>query len=134
MLDFFKQCGPIGYPLLIITVANIVLAIRCAVRIATAGPEGEPRVTNGINSILFWGAVAAVLGFLGQYTGIYNALGAIIRATEIDPRIVMLGFRESFTTTLWGMNLLVWSSVAWAILHGWNRHKAPAAGSGASGP
>lgn len=130
MFTYFKQCGPIGFPLLIITVANIVLTIRSAAKIAGAGSEIDPRVSNGINSILFWGAVAAALGFLGQYTGIYNALGAIIRATEIDPKLVMTGLRESFTTTLWGMNLLVWSAVAWAILQGWYRRRSAVAGGG----
>jgi hypothetical protein len=123
MLTFFKQCGLIGYPLLIITIANIVIAIRCAIKIAAGGGERDPGLTNSVNSILFWGALSAVLGLLGQYTGIYNALGAIINATEISPRLVMIGFRESFTTTLWGMNLLVWSSVAWAVLNGWYRRK-----------
>jgi biopolymer transport protein ExbB/TolQ len=124
MFTYFQQCGPIGWPLLIITIANIVLAIRNAVRIAGAKPGDGPRVTNANNTILFWGAVAAVMGFLGQYTGIYNALGAIIQATKINPNLVMEGFRQSFTTTLWGLNLLVWSAVAWAVLNGWHRRSA----------
>jgi hypothetical protein len=36
----------------------------------------------------------------------------------------MEGFRQSFTTTLWGLNLLVWSAVAWAVLNGWHRRSA----------
>lgn len=127
MLTYFKQCGVIGFPLLIITVANIVIAIWCAVKIAGAGGERDPRINNRLNSILFWGALSAVLGFLGQYTGIYKALGAIINATEISPRAIMMGLRESFTTTLWGMHLLVWSSAAWAVLNGWYRRKTEAA-------
>lgn len=124
MLSFFKQTGVWGFPLLVITVANVVLVIRSAVRMTGATPETAPRIVNGINAVLFWGAFAAVLGFLGQFTGIYNALGAIINATEIAPRLVMLGLRESFTSTLWGLNLLVWSAVAWAILQGWYRRRA----------
>jgi len=124
MISFFWECGLIRWPLLLITIANIVIAVRSAVKIAGVAPGGDTRVSNSINSLLFWGAFSAVLGFLGQYTGIYKALGAIIHATAIDPKLVMLGFRESFTTTLWGMNLLVWSAVAWAILQGWYRRKA----------
>ena len=132
MLTFFKQCGLIGYPLLIITIANVVIAIRCAVKIAGTSSERDPGLANSLNSILFWGALSAVLGFLGQYTGIYKALGAIINATEISPRLIMMGFRESFTTTLWGMNLLVWSSIAWAVLNGWYRRKTAVAVRGES--
>jgi biopolymer transport protein ExbB/TolQ len=121
MFRFFMQCGLIGWPLLIITIANIVMVVRCAITIPRLRSEDGPRVVNRINAILFWGALAAVLGFLGQYTGIYKALGAIIVATEISPNVVMQGLRESFTTVLWGLNLLVWSAVAWAALQAWYR-------------
>ena len=124
MFSFFEQTGVWGFPLLVITVANIVLVIRSVAQIPKATLETAPKISTGINAILFWGALAAVLGFLGQFTGIYNALGAIIRATEIDPRLVMMGLRESFTSTLWGLNLLVLSAVAWAILQAWYRRAA----------
>ncbi|MGD8413686.1 MAG: hypothetical protein PVF33_05610, partial [Candidatus Latescibacterota bacterium] len=81
MFTFFKQCGLMGFPLLIITVANAVIAIRCAVRIAGAGRARDAGINRSLNSLLFWGAMGAVLGFLGQYTGIYNALRVIINAT-----------------------------------------------------
>ena len=126
MLTIFKQSGVFALPLLIITIANVVIAVRCAIFIAGSGPAGDNRVTNSLNSILFWGAIGAVLGFLGQYTGIYNALGAIIQAPEISPSVVMMGFRESFSTVLWGLNLLVFSSVVRAILQGWYHKKASA--------
>jgi biopolymer transport protein ExbB/TolQ len=130
MFTFLKQCGPFGVPLLIITIANFVIAVRCAVKIAREGTERDPAISNGLNAVLFWGALGAVLGLLGQYTGIYNALGAIIRASEISPRVVATGFRESFTTTLWGLNLLVWSSVAWGVLSGWHTRKRTVADRG----
>lgn len=130
MLEFFVQCGMWRWPLLAISTAIDALIIVNIVRIVRSNTPDDPRVVNSVNSILFWGTFAAVMGFLGQYTGIYNALGAIIRATEISPRMIMTGFRESFTTTLWGMNTLLWSAIAWIVLRAWSRR----AGAGAGGP
>ncbi|MGD8395265.1 MAG: MotA/TolQ/ExbB proton channel family protein, partial [Candidatus Eiseniibacteriota bacterium] len=70
-----------------------------------------------IHAILFWGVLAALLGFLGQTTGLYKALTVIAGAREISPVMVAQGFAESLTTTLFGMVLLVLSAVAWFGLH-----------------
>jgi hypothetical protein len=127
MLDYFLQCGVWGYPLFAITIAIDVLIIINITRIVRGGTTDELRFYNSINSILFWGAFSAVMGFLGQYTGIYIALGAIINAAEISPKMVMTGFRESFTTTLWGLNNLLGAAVAWAALRFWYRKVTPQA-------
>jgi hypothetical protein len=125
MYDYFLQCGLWRYPLLAITIAIDVLIIVNITRVARGGSTDNQRMTNSINSILFWGAFSAVMGFLGQYTGIYNALGAIINAPEISPKAVMTGFRESFTTTLWGLNNLLWAAFSWAVLRAWYRKSVP---------
>ncbi|MBN1886130.1 MAG: MotA/TolQ/ExbB proton channel family protein [Candidatus Krumholzibacteriota bacterium] len=112
---FFRQMGPFGYLMIVITIANIVLVLRKAVLIA-GGTRDRARLESGLDAILFWGIIAQVLGVLGQLTGVYNALHAIIRATEISPDVVMTGFRESFTTTLYGLWVCVLSAVAWFVL------------------
>ena len=112
---FFRQMGPFGYLMIVITIANIVLVLRKAVLIA-GGTRDRGRLESGLDAILFWGIIAQVLGVLGQLTGVYNALHAIIRAPEISPNVVMTGFRESFTTTLYGLWVCVLSAVAWFVL------------------
>ena len=39
------------------------------------------------------GGIAAVLGFLGQHTGLYHASQAISKASAISPSLVALAFR-----------------------------------------
>jgi len=118
MLDFFKEMGMWGPLLWILALTNIVLVIRGALRLATMKPEDARHVEYGINAILFWGAVAAVVGFLGQHSGLYIALTVISTAPEISPSMVARGFAESLTTTIFGMTILVASAVAWYILLG----------------
>jgi len=109
-MQFIKTSGMFGVPLLILTLLILGLIIRAAWTL------GKKPVSDTIFSILFWGFVAAVLGFLGQCSGLYNGLTAISRASEINPRIVQQGLAESFTTTLWGGTLLLVSGVAWFLL------------------
>jgi biopolymer transport protein ExbB/TolQ len=62
------------------------------------------------------------MGILGQCHGIYEALSVIARAREISPAIVAQGYAESFTTTMAGLWILVFSSIAWFALHARLRH------------
>lgn len=123
---FLKQCGLFGMPLILISIVNIVLFIVSVRRLVNARRETAPRTVNGIHAILFWGAASAVLGFLGQHSGLYNALTAIGRAREISPPIVAQGIAESFTTTIFGLTILVLSAFAWFGLLAWYRKIAAA--------
>ena len=123
MIEYLRICGPYGHVIVLLALVNLLLTIRCLVRLSGSAPGAvDVRGTSG--TILFWGALCAVLGFLGQYTGIYNALGAIIRATEIDPRVCAEGFRQSFSTTLAGLGVLVGSAIAWFVLRAVDSRKS----------
>ena len=117
MLIFIKQMGPFGYLMIIISIVIAALAIKKAADLFSGRERAEADLERGLHAILFWGVIAAVLGILGQVTGIYNALNAIYRATEIDPRIIFMGFAESFTTTLYGLTTLLVSAIVWFILY-----------------
>lgn len=116
MLLFIKQMGPFGYLMIIISVVIGALAIKKAIDLFGGKGRATADLETGLHAILFWGVVEAVLGVLGQISGIYNALNAIYRATEIDPRIIYMGFAESFTTTLFGLWALLLSSIIWFAL------------------
>jgi len=116
MIRYFFAMGPYGWPLMLLLVVNVVLAIVVAVRLADRTRRPDAALANRLNAILFWGAIGMVLGFLGQYAGIYRALHAILGASEISPRIVAIGFAESFTTTLFGLQLFIASAIAWFVL------------------
>ena len=118
MFVFFQKCGPYGWLLLAMTVTNTVLFILTVMKLLGDRERPVPGLQHRLNAILFWGVIAAVTGLLGQYHGIYNALNAIMRATEISPSVIAMGFAESFTTTLWGLVLCVVSAVVWMLLSG----------------
>ncbi len=115
MIGFLKTGGPFAWAIVLIAAVNLGLAARLAVALA-AGRAGDCR---RLDALLFWGAVAALLGLLGQALGIYNAMGAIMRATDISPPLIARGFLGSFTTTLLGLGALAASGLAWSVLRGW---------------
>jgi len=118
MARLFLSMGPIAWPLMIIAIANLVLVFWRASQLVGDSPKPGPAVEAGINAILFWGVVALLLGYLGQYSGMYRSLTVVARAGVISPGMVALGIAESITTTIFGLMILVVSSIAWFLLRG----------------
>ena len=116
MFRYLAMAGPFGIVLLVVALVIAVLTIVTAVRISNRQRIEDPGFKNGLNGILFWGCLAAVLGLLGQFSGLWHALGAISRAEAISPRVVAVGLMESFSTTIMGLVILVLSSLIWFAL------------------
>jgi biopolymer transport protein ExbB/TolQ len=112
----FKQMGMWGPLLVIIAIVVVALIVRAALRLSRMTPEIRNTVGTDIHAILFWGGVSALLGFIGQNSGLYNALTVISQAREISPAVVAMGFAESLTTTLFGMTTLLVAAIAWFTL------------------
>lgn len=113
-MNFFLAAGVMAWPLLALTIVIVGLILRAVSR----APENAESI---LFAILFWGFTAAVLGFLGQCAGLYNALTVISSADAVDPHILARGFAESFSTTLWGSGLLIVSGLAWFVLRALKR-------------
>ena len=113
---YIKQMGPFGYLMIIISVVIVALAIKKAIDLFAGKERSAAELERGLHAILFWGVIASVLGVLGQISGIYHALNAIVRATEISPRVICMGFAESFTTTIYGLWTLFLSAIIWFAL------------------
>jgi biopolymer transport protein ExbB/TolQ len=113
MLYFIQSMGPFGILEIILLVVIAILAVKKTVDLFGRTHLDAPALENGLHAILFWGVIAAVLGVLGQVSGIYRALNVIINAKEIAPKLVAQGFAESFTTTIFGLTLFVAAAVIW---------------------
>jgi hypothetical protein len=121
MLSLFRVAGLTGWLLLVLAIVILVLTVRTILRIRGLDKIGKATFENGLNGILFWGCVSAAMGLLGQFSGLWNALGAISHAEAISPRMIAQGLMESFSTTILGLGILVVSSVVWFGLRSWAR-------------
>lgn len=126
MFEIIQQSGPWGIVLSALILLNLGLAGWCL--FSLLGSEGRPgpALGNRINAVLFWGAFGAVVGLLGQANGIYLALRAISRASDVSPPIIMEGFAISFLTTIMGLLLLLVSALAWMGLRSLYGRRLPA--------
>jgi len=114
--EFFMWMGSYKIPMMTIALIIIVLIIRKVIDIFFRYKKSDIDVKKYLDSILFWGRLGLIVGILAQITGIYSALTEIINASEISPQVVMIGFRGSFTSTIFGLFLLIIAYISWYLL------------------
>ena len=71
---------------------------------------------QSIDGMLFWGGVAAVIGFLGQWIGIHKLTRAVAEMGIVNPRAISIGISESLLTPIAGMAVLVAAALLWLLL------------------
>ncbi|HSG28942.1 MAG TPA: MotA/TolQ/ExbB proton channel family protein [Candidatus Krumholzibacterium sp.] len=110
---FFRSMGMFLYPMLILTVVIAGLSVKKIIDMYFRTGLGRSELEKGLHAILFWGGVSLVFGVTGQATGIYNALRVISRAKEISMQAVSRGLAESYTTTIFGLELFLVAALVW---------------------
>ncbi len=125
MLSTFQTMGPFAWPLLIIAVANLAMIGLRARDLYGSGAASDARLGARINAVLFWGVVALLLGYLSQYAGLYLSMTAIAQLDGVSTGLVAKGIAESIMATIFGLVIMVLSSIAWFLLRA--RHRSLAA-------
>ncbi|MGW8265552.1 MAG: serine hydrolase domain-containing protein [Longimicrobiales bacterium] len=116
MPNLIRLSGPYGYILALLALVVLFVTIRATRTLMGASTPSPAVVREQLNALLFWGVVAAILGFLGQCDGSYRALSSILQAREISPDVVAEGFVISFVPTLFGLGILAFSVACWGCL------------------
>jgi len=130
MFRLIASCGVMLWPMLVLAVVVLVLIFVNTIRLARG--RDTLRVRSSINAILFWGVVTAILGFIGQWIGLYKGVGAIFEVAPrlgINPRAVGIGFAESLRTSILGVTVLLVAGVSWFGLRAWWWRSAERGGS-----
>ncbi len=138
MKEMFLKGGIMMWPLLAVGVGILVLAVRAAVRLRAAGrPESrdgeDPRLVRGepsrlpanvdrsLQAILFWGAMAVLLGLLGTVVGVVVMTQAIALAGSVEPPLVWSGVGVSLVTLVFGLLVFLLAAFAWFGLRQWSQ-------------
>ena len=116
MIQFFREGGEMMWLFVLLVLLIVYLSIKKLIQLY--GKEDLPKSTleTGINAIIFWGAISAILGFFAHYLGVYYAMQAIYKANDISPAIVAQGYSMSLITILTGLIIFILSAVIWFIL------------------
>jgi biopolymer transport protein ExbB/TolQ len=116
MIDFIASFGFYLFPILLVTIAILVLTVISMVRLLRWRQRPDERIETGINAILFWGVVCAVLGLLGLWTGIYKSMMVLREAAYVNPAAVAMGIAESLQTPILGLGILLIAALIWLAL------------------
>jgi biopolymer transport protein ExbB/TolQ len=126
MMEFFRQGGFFMWPILVVAIVILVLAVRAWMRTrALTAPDAV--VETGVDAVLFWGVWVLAVGLLGTFTGIYLAAGAIERAGAVSPAMIWGGVRVALTTTLAGFLVFSVAALLWLGLRLMYRRKVASA-------
>jgi len=107
-----------GFPVmlqLIVTISILVIIIRQMTLVAGKNQRNISKIKNRNDLIIYAGVLNLVIGLIGQLMGLFNALCAIIVATDINPKIVAEGFRIAAIPTIYGFWSLIIFSVFWIV-------------------
>jgi biopolymer transport protein ExbB/TolQ len=121
VFELIRISGPFGLLAAILGLVVLVLVVMKTAQLSRRSMTPGQAWESSLNTILFWGAYAAVLGFLGQCYGIYEAMLAIRQAGELSPVVVAIGFAVSFTSTLIGLAVLAFAALCWFALRHWSQ-------------
>ena len=116
MFTIFMRGGIYMWPLLIFAIIILVLSIKKIIDLFFKSDLSHAKMESGINSILFWGGMSVLIGFLGHFHGLFLAMEAISRASDISPAIVAMGYGVSLITVLFGLLILLFSAIIWFLL------------------
>jgi hypothetical protein len=116
MIRFLMEAGPFIWPIILLTGLIGFLVLWNVVFLLIQPRSSTPARRKSIDSVLFWGGVAAVLGMLGQWMGIHKMTKVIHQHGVVSPEAVSVGISESLWTPLTGMAVLVGAAVLWSLL------------------
>ena len=116
MMRYMLEGGFTMWPILLFAIVIALLVLVNAGRLFLMR-QANARVQSSVNAILFWGTVAPVLGWFGQWSGLYKVATIIASASVLNPSAVIMGFSESLISTIAGLTVFVVAAPCWFVLH-----------------
>jgi hypothetical protein len=113
MIRLFIEGGPYMVVLTFLALVVLTLSAKKGFDLFLRPGRRRERLARGLDSILFWGCISAVLGFLGQFTGAYLSLQSIRAAGAVNPPLLAKGIAVSLITSVYGLTILGLSTILW---------------------
>lgn len=128
MIEWFLSGGVIMWPLLVLALGVIVLAVRAAVdlrrgagRPGAAGTGPPAAAPPSLGGILFWGGFALLVGALGSVVGIVIMARSIAAAGGASGPLVWGGVAVSLVSLIFGILVFLVAGLLWLTLDAWRR-------------
>lgn len=125
MTDWFLSGGVVMWPLLALAFGVVASAVRAGMK-SDSTASGRTLVP-----ILFWGAVALLVGALGTVTGLVIMARRIAVAGGASSGLVWGGVGVSLISLAFGILIFLLSGFLWLALDAWRRRLATRSGAAA---
>jgi hypothetical protein len=125
MMKIFIEGGPMMLPLVVVALVLLGLTIRTVVELIAGRAANTAVLENGLDGLLFWGAVALVSGVMGQTIGTYKGFSAMAAHGLSSYRALWTGFAEGLIPSIAGFTLLAVAGLLWFALRWWYRGIRP---------
>ncbi len=113
MKTLFMEGGVLFMGMLsIVLLVILALAVKNIVLVAKNDKE-ESAFSKQVGYIKSLGLFALVMGFLGQFLGLFQAFSYIAEAGTVAPSILAAGFRISSIASIYGMIIFLVSYLLW---------------------
>ncbi|MCK5147989.1 MotA/TolQ/ExbB proton channel family protein [bacterium] len=116
MIRAFFNGGIFSYIQICISLLIVWTVIKHSFRCFSKHAQAVPGGGAPIHGILFWGAMAMVIGFFAHFVGIFEAMESISRANDISPAIVAEGYQMALITIIMGIFIFIISAICWFVL------------------
>lgn len=137
MTDWFLSGGLIMWPLAAIAFGVVASAVRAAIRLrvvaeATPDPADPGALALGAQGhelvpVLFWGAVALLVGAVGTVTGLVILARRAATAGGASTELVWGGVSIALNSLAFGILIFLLSGILWLALDAWRRRAVDAA-------
>ena len=125
MIEAFRNGGVMMWPMLIVALGIAWTAVRTFTR-AGEDPAGED-VRRGMQSVLFWGGIAVLLGLLGTVVGLVFTAQAAARVPDAPASLIWGGVGVTLITLIFGLLIFLFAALAWFGLDAWSARRMRAA-------
>ena len=93
----------------------LMIAYSAFLKFRKTGPDDKV-FRESLNALLVVGSFNLALGMVGQITGIWAMIDAIMEAGDINLEIVFTGIKVSFGTTILGLATFILAVLVWLPL------------------
>ena len=114
--QIFMQGGVLMFLLALITLVLFGICLRTLWHLFARGGNDAPVIQNCLDSLLFWGGFAIVVGVLGTVVGYHKAMAAVVAHGLANPRYVWIGLAEGLVSSIAGLLILAGAGVCWYLL------------------
>src|SRR5690606_21197245 len=109
------------WPMLIVALGILWTAVRTFMR-AGEDPAAED-VRRGMQSVLFWGGIAVLLGLLGTVVGLVFAAQAVARVPDAPASLIWGGVGVTLITLIFGLLIFLFAALVWFGLDAWSARR-----------